>query len=146
MKNFLNHKLQKNTLTSLILYISSIKQNITIRKELTEEELKEEKLTFEIDFGFLLFAQYSLSIVAEVFYNDNVEYFAYNYMDLSVKKKKNIQFDSYWIYPLVMIVVLFIVIALFLIRALIKKRNETNNETGKFLLNKVKDNNNIEIS
>ena len=33
-----------------------------------------------------------------------------------------------------------------LIRAYIKRKNETNNETGKFLLNKVKDNNNIEIS
>lgn len=62
-----------------------------------------------------------------------------------VKKKKNVQFDSYWIYPLVMVVLLFIVILLFLIRAYIKRKNETNNDTGKFLLNKVKDNN-IEIS
>jgi len=131
-----------NEINNILTYL---KQNITIRKELTEEELKLDELHFEIDFGFLLFAEYSLSIVGEVFYNDNVEYFSYDYMSLMVKKKKNVEFDSYWIYPLVMVVLLFIVILLFLIRAYIKRKNETNNDTGKFLLNKVKDNN-IEIS
>ena len=130
----------------IVNILVNVTDNITLRKELTDDEKLLDKLEYNIEFGNLSYAEFCICIIGEIYYNDNIEYFTYDFDTYIKKKPKKIEFDEYWIYPLVIIVLIFLVVVLFLIRALIKRRNETNNETGKFLLNKVKDNNNIEIS
>ena len=129
----------------IVNILVNVTDNITLRKELTDEDKLKDKLEYVVEFGNLPYAEFCICVIGEVYYNDNIEYFTYKFDTYLKKKPKHIEFDKNWVYPLIIVVLIFVVVVFFLIRAYIKRRNETNNDTGKFLLNKVKDNN-IEVS
>ena len=118
-----------------------INPNITFRKELNKTELNNEELNYKVEFSNLDNGEYLISILSEVYYNDNVEYFSLGYEKLYYKPNKPIKFDKSWIVVLVIVLLIFVIIVLYLIKSFIDKKKEKKNniseDRGKFLTNKI---------
>ena len=110
-----------------------------MRRELTETEKKEETFSCEIPFGNLDNGDHSISVLGEVYYNDNVEYFSYDFEKFNVSEPKDIAFDVTWIYPLIFVILVFIIIVLVLIKSYINSKNEKKekDKSSKLLENKI---------
>ena len=111
----------------------------SLRRELTETEKKEETFSCEIPFGNLDNGDHSISVLGEVYYNDNVEYFSYDFEKFNVSEPKDIAFDVTWIYPLIFVILVFIIIVLVLIKSYINSKNEKKekDKSSKLLENKI---------
>ena len=112
----------------------------TYRKELTEDEINLGIITYDIKFSDLDFGEYRSSIIAEVYYNESFEYFFYGLKKCDKENNKTIKFDSSWIAPLVIVILIFILLVAYLIKAYINQKKEiktNNSEDRKFLTNKI---------
>ena len=111
----------------------------SLRRELTEIEKKEETFSCEIPFGNLDNGDHSISVLGEVYYNDNVEYFSYDFEKFNVSEPKDVAFDVTWIYPLIFVILVFIIIVLVLIKSYINSKNEKKekDKSSKLLENKI---------
>ena len=125
----------------------------SFRKELNKSELKKEKIQHNLDFNFGKdYGEFTVSILGEVLYNDNVEYFSYNYKTFPLKNPKIIEFDEAWIAPLIIVLIILITIFIYLIIQFIKNKKKKNNEDenkngnedqGKFVNNSIGENQNV---
>ena len=90
---------------------------LSFRKELNENELKNDIVEYEVNFGELIRSNYYISILGEVINDSNVEYFAYNCIEFSVKNvlKEN-NFDYTWIIIIIILILALIFIIYFLIK------------------------------
>ena len=112
----------------------------TLRKELTEEELKNEKLHYSVVFGEQEYGQYSINILAEIYYNNSFEYYSYKSTSFTYYPTKPISFDESWIAILVIILVVFVLLVLFLVKAYLDKKKEEkriDDKKEKLLTNKI---------
>ena len=121
-------------------------KNISIksfRKELNESEINESIIEYDVPLGKLPNAQYYLSIIGEVSYNDTVEYFAFKSVgdDLRIIEKKEYEFDITWVYVLVTLIVIMILLIAYLVRYNIKNKDgvkyEIIDDKKQFLMNKA---------
>ena len=100
---------------------------LSFRKELNENELKNDIVEYEVNFGELIRSNYYISILGEVINDSNVEYFAYNCIEFSVKNvlKEN-NFDYTWIIIIIILILALIFIIYFLIKEYINIKNGNN--------------------
>ena len=108
---------------------------LSFRKELNENELKNDIVEYEVNFGELIISDYYISVLGEVINDSNVEYFAYNYIEFSVRNvlKEN-NFDYTWI----IIIIILIIALIFIIYFLIKEYNNMKNGNNKNNINNSK--------
>ena len=125
-----------------ILFPNDVSQK-SFRKELNEDEKQKNEISYDVTLGELTNAQYYLSIIAEVTYNDNVEYFTFNSEgdELRIIEPREYSFDYTWVYVLVILVLILIVIIAYLVRHYINSKKEVKNEIiddkKQFLMNKA---------
>ena len=111
-----------------------------VRKQLNDSEKKSNQITYNFECGEDLdFGDYSISVLGEVYYNDNVEYFSYDLFKFSIIKDKTKEFDITWIAPLIFVIVVFIIIVSFIIKHCISSKKEKKNtpSEGTLLTNKI---------
>ena len=112
----------------------------TFRKELTEEELKNENLQYSVVFGKQEYGQYCINILAEIYYNNSFEYYSYKSASFIYYPTKPISFDKSWIVILVIILVIFVLLILFLVKAYLDKKKEEkriDDKKEKLLTNRI---------
>ena len=129
--------LENDEINNIYISIEPIK---AVRKELNDIEKKENQISYDFDCGKeLSYGDYSISVLGEVYYNDNVEYFAYNLSKFSVRNEKPKKFDETWFAPLIFVIVVFLVISFFIIKHCInsKKEKKNNPSEGTLLTNKI---------
>jgi hypothetical protein len=122
----------------------NVRPNKTFRTELSENDLKLEELSYDIDFGRLDNGEYCVSVIGEVYYNDNIEYFNYKYKSFDVKPLKNPEFDGFWFIPLSIVIATIVALGAYLI-IIIKCKNKNEEVTGKYLIDKA-NSENIEMN
>ena len=122
----------------------NVRPNKTFRTELNETDLKLEELSYDIDFGRLDNGEYCVSVIGEVHYNDNIEYFNYKYKSFDVKPLKNPEFDGFWFIPLSIVIATIVALVAYLI-IIIKCKSKNEEVTGKYLINKA-NSENIEMN
>jgi hypothetical protein len=122
----------------------NVRPNQTFRTELNENDLKLDELSYDIDFGRLDNGEYCVSVIGEVHYNDNIEYFNYKYKSFDVKPLKNPEFDGFWFIPLSIVIATIVALVAYLI-IIIKCKNKNEEVTGKYLINKA-NSENIEMN
>ena len=112
---------------------------LSFRKELNENELKNDIVEYEVNFGELIISDYYISVLGEVINDSNVEYFAYNYIEFSVRNvlKEN-NFDYTWIIIIIILIIALIFIIYFLIKEYnnMKNGNNKNNINNERLINR----------
>jgi hypothetical protein len=154
-------KLSYNIIYSIIFYntldfyddkeINNIFANTTpsiiFKKELNENETSNDKLNYSLQleqFSHLPLGEYCISVIGEVYYDENVEFYNYDYSTFIFQKERAAAlFDKFWVLPLCLLIVIFLIIVVYLIIAYrnMKKRKEEPISQGKYLLNKL---NNLE--
>ena len=116
-----------------------ITPNTTLRKDV--KNLTAPELEYNFDFKKLDNGHYLIIGIAEVYYNDNVEYFSIGYDTFKHKPDKIIKFDKSWIVVLVIVLFIFVIISLYLIKSFIyqkkEKKSNISEDRGKFLKNKI---------
>ena len=111
--------------------LATIKTDNFFRKQLSENEFENETLEYEITFGNKSYGEYSIKCLAEVSYNDSIEYFSYIYDSFTYYPIKPISFDSTWIIILIFILLVFIILILYLVKAFIENKKEKRKEGNK---------------
>ena len=123
--------------------INNINTNTTLkqayRKQLNDSEKKSNKTTYLLEFGKLDYGDYSISVLGEIYYNDNVEYFSYNLYTFNIIKVKETNFDYTWFAPLSFVIVVFIILVACIIKHCIriKKEKKKDPSEGTLLINKI---------
>jgi hypothetical protein len=97
-----------------------------LKKELNNNELNNETISYKLNLGKLKRNKYFISVLGEVINDTNVEYFAYNYSELSIKNIiSEPKFDFTWI---IIIVILFSIL-IFGVYYIIKKFIQVKNKS-----------------
>lgn len=99
---------------------------LSFKKELNDNELNNETISYEVNFGKLKRNKYFISVLGEVVNDTNVEYFAYNYSEFSIKNIINEpKFDYTWIIIIFILFSIFIFGAYYIIKKCIQIKNES---------------------
>ena len=102
---------------------------MSFRKELNEKEMKNDTIEYVINFGQLIRSNYFISIIGEAINESNVEYFAYKYIEFSVRpviSNNDNSFDYSWIFIIVILLLMLTFVIVFLIRVYINIKNNAN--------------------
>ena len=101
----------------------------SFRKELTEKESKNNTIEYFVNFGNLTQGKYYINILGEIIDDTNVEYYAYNYIEFTVKKHSGeVSFDFTWIIIIFIILFMFVFVIYFLVKVAINMKNIKENE------------------
>ena len=101
----------------------------SFRKELTEKELKDNTIDYIVNFGNLTRGKYYINVLGEVIDDTNVEYYAYDYIEFTVKKLSGeVSFDFTWIIIIFIILFMLVFVIYFLVKVAINMKNIKENE------------------
>ena len=107
---------------------------LSFRKELNEEELRQNSTNYIVKLGELLPNKYYISILGEAINDGIVDYFLYNYIEFDVKLMiADTKFDFTWLIIFFILLFTFIFATYFLIKVFIFMKN--NKEEGGFFKN-----------
>ena len=99
------------------------------RKKLNESEKKSDSIEYIIDFGKLIRSKYYISILAEVVNDSNIEYFAFNNIEFTVKRNINeFKFDYTWIIIILILLSMLIFSTYFLVKVYVNMKNNKEND------------------
>ena len=99
---------------------------LSFKKELNNNELKNETISYELNLGKLKRNKYFISVLGEVVNDTNVEYFAYNYSEFSIKNTiSEPKFDFTWIIIIIILLSILIFGAYYLFKQCIHVKNKS---------------------
>ena len=97
-----------------------------LKKELNNSELNNETISYELNLGKLKRNKYYISVLGEVVNDTNVEYFAYNYYELSIKNIiSEPKFDFTWIIIIIILFSILIFGTYYIIKQCIQVKNKS---------------------
>jgi hypothetical protein len=97
-----------------------------LKKELNNNELNNDTISYKINLGKLKRNKYYISVLGEVVNDTNVEYFAYNYSELSIKNIiSEPKFDFTWIIIIIILFSILIFGTYYIIKQCIQVKNKS---------------------